>query len=149
MNFSVEFITIGKLKSNSPFFALFDEYKKRLKGKFNLIQMDAQNTPAEHQKILDKIHRNAKLIVLDETGKTLPSIEFAKTLEKYQIDSPSTPIQFVIGGADGLSKEILQRANLIISFGKQTWPHMMVRVMLIEQVYRAQQILANHPYHRQ
>jgi 23S rRNA (pseudouridine1915-N3)-methyltransferase len=57
-------------------------------------------------------------------------------------------VQFLIGGADGLNDDIRKRARFLLAFGPQTWPHMMVRVMLLEQVYRAQQIIAGHPYHR-
>jgi len=149
MSFSVELIVVGKLKKNSPFFSLFEDYKKRLHGKFKLHELDAPSTAEEHKKILAKISEQGSLVVLDETGKTLPSIQFSKTLEQLQINKSSGAIQFVIGGADGLSDEILNRADKVISFGQQTWPHMMVRVMLIEQIYRAQQILSGHPYHRQ
>ena len=58
-------------------------------------------------------------------------------------------MQFVIGGADGLNDEIRNRASILLSFGQQTWPHMLARVMILEQIYRAQQILKNHPYHRE
>ena len=85
---------------------------------------------------------------MDEKGKTLSSIEFSKHIEKIQLDS-TNGIQFIIGGADGLDDEIRDQARLIMSFGRQTWPHMMARVMLLEQIYRAQQILAGHPYHRE
>ncbi len=149
MSFSIELIAVAKLKKNSPFYSLFEDYRKRLHGKFTLHELEAHTTADEQKKILDKISDQGSLIVLDETGKSFPSIKFAQRLEQLQIDKSSGPIQFVIGGADGLSEDILKRADSVISFGQQTWPHMMVRVMLIEQIYRAQQILAGHPYHRQ
>ena len=86
--------------------------------------------------------------MLDEKGKTITSSEFARDIELFQT-SKNGKTQIIIGGADGLSDEIRQRADLLLSFGQQTWPHMMVRIMLLEQLYRAEKIIANHPYHRE
>ena len=102
----------------------------------------------EAEKIKKHISEHAFVIVLDEKGNGLRSLDFAKTLENFQ-HTGETHIQFIIGGADGLTDEIKGRANLLLSFGQQTWPHMLARVMLLEQIYRAQQILNNHPYHRE
>lgn len=124
-----------------------DEYIKRLRGRLTITELTGKNTKDEHQKILEKITPNAPVIVLDETGKTLSSRDFSARIKTYQNDGVST-LQFIIGGADGVSDEIRERANLCLSFGAQTWPHMMVRVMLAEQIYRAEQILSGHPYHR-
>lgn len=148
MSFNIELIAVGKMKKSSPFFTLFDVYTKRLNGKFNLIELEGHNQAEEIKKITEKLSAPSPLIVLDERGSNLPSIQFAKKLEDFQISTPGK-IQFVIGGADGLDDNIRQKANIIMNFGKMTWPHMMVRVMLAEQIYRAQQILANHPYHRE
>ena len=86
------------------------------------------------------------LIALDERGKSIDSAGFAQHLGRFR-DAGSDVI-FVIGGADGLSPELRGRAKLVIAFGAMTWPHQMVRVMLLEQIYRAATILAGHPYHR-
>jgi 23S rRNA (pseudouridine1915-N3)-methyltransferase len=86
------------------------------------------------------------LIALDEHGKSIDSTGFAQHLGRFR-DAASDVI-FVIGGADGLSPELRGRAKLVIAFGAATWPHQMVRVMLLEQIYRAATILAGHPYHR-
>jgi len=75
------------------------------------------------------------------------SIEFAQTLKNYQNEGVKS-LTFIIGGADGLSKEMTDRCQHLISFGRMTWPHLLVRGMLLEQIYRAQQILFGHPYHR-
>ena len=86
------------------------------------------------------------LIALDERGKSIDSAAFAQHLGRFR--DAATDVFFVIGGADGLSPELRGKAKLVIAFGAATWPHQMVRVMLLEQIYRAATILAGHPYHR-
>lgn len=148
MSFAVELIVVGRMKKNSPFFDLFHTYVERLTGSFKMTELEGHNQTDELQKIIEKINPQACLVALDEKGKTLPSIDFAKQLENFQTFKNGT-IQFVIGGADGLDDNIRNRADLVLSFGRMTWPHMMARVMVVEQIYRAQQILVNHPYHRE
>ncbi len=148
MSFSIEIIAVGKLKASSPFAYLFSNYARRLQGKMSLIELEGRSQDDELKKIESKLSPSSSLIVLDEKGQSLPSRQFAKKLEYLQ-SHKSGAIQFVIGGADGLNNTIRERADLLMSFGAQTWPHMLARVMLIEQIYRAQQILANHPYHRE
>lgn len=97
--------------------------------------------------LLKQSSGNAKLIVLDSSGTAQSSEAFATQLGKWR-DSGCEAAVFVIGGADGLAPEIRQRADLILSFGKATWPHQLVRIMLLEQLYRAVTILSGHPYHR-
>ena len=87
------------------------------------------------------------LAVLDERGDNIDSAQFAAHLGRWRDDSVSCAA-FVIGGADGLSPELRRKAKLRIAFGKTTWPHQFVRVMLLEQLYRAATILSGHPYHR-
>lgn len=89
---------------------------------------------------------DAVRIVLDERGKTMPSRDFAQRIGDWRDDGRD--IAFLIGGADGLARELRDGAALVLGFGAATWPHMLVRVMLIEQIYRAQEILAGNPYHR-
>lgn len=141
----IEFITVGKLK-NDPLLDVFEDYKKRLTSKFVLHELDAKTQAEQIQKIIEKINPAAALIVMDERGKSLSSRDFAGRMEGWFVSHGH--VQFVIGGADGLGDDIRQKATMLLSFGAQTWPHMLARVMLIEQVYRAQQILAGHPYHR-
>jgi 23S rRNA (pseudouridine1915-N3)-methyltransferase len=86
------------------------------------------------------------LIALDERGKSIDSAVFAQHLGRFR--DQAKDIIFVIGGADGLSPELRRNAQLVIAFGAATWPHQMVRVMLLEQIYRSATILAGHPYHR-
>jgi len=89
----------------------------------------------------------ALLVTLDERGKSLESSAFAQKLAHWR-DEQTAALAFVIGGADGLSPELRRKAALSLAFGAATWPHQMVRVMLLEQLYRATTILTGHPYHR-
>jgi 23S rRNA (pseudouridine1915-N3)-methyltransferase len=89
----------------------------------------------------------AKRIVLDENGKNLASEAFADQLRKWR-DESAGEIMFMIGGADGHDRSLVEKADLALAFGKATFPHMLVRVMLVEQIYRAMTILSGHPYHR-
>jgi 23S rRNA (pseudouridine1915-N3)-methyltransferase len=93
------------------------------------------------------IPEKAVLVALDERGKSIDSVTFARELGRWRDDGIADTI-FTIGGADGLSPDLQRRANLRIAFGSATWPHQMVRVMLLEQIYRAATILSGHPYHR-
>jgi 23S rRNA (pseudouridine1915-N3)-methyltransferase len=87
------------------------------------------------------------LVALDEHGENVDSAAFARNLGRWRDQSVANTI-FTIGGADGLSPDLQRKAKLRIAFGSATWPHQMVRVMLLEQIYRAATILAGHPYHR-
>lgn len=142
---AIEFITVGKLK-NDPLLDVFDDYRKRLVWKFSLIELDGRTQADQNARILERLSPSAALVVLDERGKSLSSRDFAAKIEHWQ--SAFSGVQFVIGGADGLSDDIRKKATMLLSFGAQTWPHMLARIMLMEQIYRAQQILSGHPYHR-
>ena len=87
-------------------------------------------------------------IVLDERGKALSSMELSKTLERWR-DGGKREARFLIGAADGHDEGQRSSADLLLSFGPATWPHLLVRAMLAEQLFRATSILANHPYHRE
>ncbi len=91
---------------------------------------------------------NAVTIVLDERGKAMSSMEFARKLEGWR-DTGRREARFLIGAADGHEEAQRDAADLLLSFGPATWPHLMVRAMLAEQLFRATSILANHPYHRE
>ncbi|MEZ0221423.1 23S rRNA (pseudouridine(1915)-N(3))-methyltransferase RlmH [Tardiphaga sp. 1201_B9_N1_1] len=93
------------------------------------------------------IPEKAVLVALDERGSSVDSVSFARHIGQWRDESVPHNV-FVIGGADGLSPELRRKAKLSIAFGSATWPHQMVRVMLLEQIYRAATILAGHPYHR-
>jgi 23S rRNA (pseudouridine1915-N3)-methyltransferase len=97
--------------------------------------------------ILDALPARARLIALDERGAMWSSRELADRLAARR-DQGLAELAFAIGGAEGLGPEVLDRADTILSLGPMTWPHLLVRSLLLEQLYRAQQILAGHPYHR-
>lgn len=91
---------------------------------------------------------NSVQVVLDERGTALSSTQFARKLESWR-DDGKREARFLIGAADGHEKDDRQRADFLLSFGPATWPHLLVRAMLAEQLFRATSILANHPYHRE
>ena len=91
---------------------------------------------------------NGVTILLDEKGEQLGSLAFAKRLERWR-DAGRREARFMIGGADGFDDEARASADLLIAFGRATWPHLLARAMLAEQLWRATSILANHPYHRE
>ncbi len=93
------------------------------------------------------IPEKSALVALDERGDNIDSTAFAGHLGRWRDEAVGNTI-FAIGGADGLSPDLRRKAKLRLAFGSATWPHQMVRVMLLEQVYRAATILAGHPYHR-
>ena len=115
------------------------EEKRPLKG--------AERKRREAELIEKSIPEGAHIVILDESGKQLSSRDFAGRIQQLR-DDGIRDLVFVIGGADGLDQSIRQRAGLTLAFGKQTWPHMMVRLMLAEQLYRSLTILAGHPYHK-
>lgn len=102
---------------------------------------------AEAELISRALPAGALLVTLDERGKVLSSPEFAADLARWR-DGGRQDVAFVIGGADGIAPALRARADASISFGRMVWPHMLVRVMLAEQLYRAATILAGSPYHR-
>jgi len=139
---------IGKLK-DAALKSLYDEYNKRLEWKLKVHEFEGQSSREQEGALLIKaLQPPSYLILLDEGGENLKSETFATLISDIQIHHQGK-MTFVIGGADGLSDEIKLKANKMLSFGQMTWPHLFVRVMLMEQLYRAQQILKGHPYHRQ
>jgi len=149
----IDIICIANIKNNA-FADLIEMYQKRIHWPVNVIAMESKHKAPrkcqedETQKILKHLNNQAVVIALDERGKSIPSLEFSKKIENFVYEGRNH-IQFVIGGADGLLPDVRKRANILWSFGKQTWPHALARVMLLEQIYRTQQILAGHPYHRE
>lgn len=115
------------------------EEKRRLEG--SALKM------SEAALIRAAIPRGAVLVALDERGHAEPSEAFATRLARWRDDGVAD-LAFVIGGADGLAPSLRDEADRLLAFGPMTWPHMLVRVMLAEQIYRAVTILAGHPYHR-
>jgi 23S rRNA (pseudouridine1915-N3)-methyltransferase len=101
----------------------------------------------ESQNILSKIDSNAFVISLDEKGQTFSSVEMSQQLEKIMLNHSN--INFIIGGADGLDQALLDKSNLVMSLSNLTLPHQLVKVFLIEQIYRSYSIINNLPYHRE
>ncbi len=101
----------------------------------------------EADALLRAIPKNALIVALDESGRQLGSVGLANQMGVWR-NHGETDIAFILGGADGLDHSVREKARLNLSMGPYTWPHMLARVMLAEQIYRAQQILNNHPYHR-
>jgi 23S rRNA (pseudouridine1915-N3)-methyltransferase len=97
--------------------------------------------------ISTQIPEKSVLVALDERGESIDSLGFARHLARWRDQSVANTL-FLIGGADGLSPDLRRKAKLRVAFGAATWPHQIVRVMLLEQIYRAATILAGHPYHR-
>jgi 23S rRNA (pseudouridine1915-N3)-methyltransferase len=133
-------IARGKI-GRSPEAELVDRYLKRVSWPVKLTELSerAPMPPASSGTVT---------ILLDEKGDALSSMELAKKLEQWR-DRGIREARFVIGAADGHSTGERSAADLLISFGPATWPHLLVRAMLAEQLFRATSILANHPYHRE
>ena len=137
-----------------PVQAQFDDYARRLKPPLELVEVEERRplpAPAlkarEAELLQGAVPAGALLIALDGRGKALSSEALAKQLAAWRERAPKA-LAFVIGGADGLDESVLKQADFVLSLGPMTWPHMLVRVMLAEQLYRASAILAGHPYHR-
>jgi 23S rRNA (pseudouridine1915-N3)-methyltransferase len=146
----------------SPEEALSDLYVERARAiapklgfsKLDLVVVDTSRAGTadarmkdEAEKLGRKIPEGAHRIVLDQAGRTMTSDAFAKRLRQLA-DNGTRDLVFIIGGPDGLDPSLRERANERLAFGPQTWPHLLVRAMLAEQIYRAFAILSGHPYHR-
>lgn len=147
---------VGRIKPG-PEASLVDDYVRRFDGAGRSVglgpltveEVDARGKgQAEESALLAvRIASDDRVIILDERGKSFPSEDFSKLICDWRDDGVRCA-RFLIGGADGHTRDLRGRADLMISFGKATWPHMMVRAMLAEQLYRAAAIATNHPYHR-
>lgn len=149
---NITILACGKMKKGSMT-ELLDHYHKQFKWNVKIKEITISTTDPvskkreENKQLLSLLTPDSYVIAMDETGKDLTSRELASTIKKQQ-DISRKHIQIIIGGADGLTDETRAKANIILRFGKQTWPHKIVRLMLLEQLYRAQSIIDNHPYHR-
>jgi 23S rRNA (pseudouridine1915-N3)-methyltransferase len=154
-------ISIGRLKQG-PERELAERYRERFQDvgrKLGFRGLEIHEIPESRARdaagrigeealaISALIPEKSVLVALDECGRSIDSAAFARQLGKWRDESIANTI-FMIGGADGLSPDLRRKATLSVAFGSATWPHQMVRVMLLEQIYRAATILAGHPYHR-
>jgi 23S rRNA (pseudouridine1915-N3)-methyltransferase len=149
-------IAVGKASKGTPERALFETYAGRLVPPFSLdlreVEEKKRVSGAELKKreadlLLGAVPDGAVVVALDERGKALSSRDFATRIEVWR-DAGARDVAFLIGGADGLGDAVRARADLVLNLGRLTWPHMLVRALVAEQVFRAQCILSNHPYHR-
>jgi 23S rRNA (pseudouridine1915-N3)-methyltransferase len=145
---------VGRL-GDGPALRLYRDYAGRLAWPITLKEVEERRKlPAgermarEAALLLGAIPKGARIVALDERGKALGSAGFAQILGKWQGEGVGD-VAFVIGGADGLDGGLKKRAALSLSLGPMTWPHLLCRALLAEQLYRAQSILAGHPYHRE
>ena len=133
---------------------LYEHYAGRIRWPLALRELEEkkklpppQLIEREGNLLLAAAPDKAVLVALDRRGKVLDSEAFAGRLGRWR-DESVADVAFLIGGADGHTEALLKRAGLVLSFGSMTWPHLLARAMLAEQIYRAQQLLAGHPYHR-
>ncbi len=139
---------IGKCKKGSPEKELIDEYIRRSSWDIVIKEQDNSNQVDEAKFLISSIPQGSKVVVLDERGENMKSLELAAKIENWMLNGCSD-ICFLIGGADGHLPSTRERADLVLSFGKLTLPHMLMRVVLAEQIYRIQTIINHHPYHRE
>ena len=146
-------IAVGRLRAG-PEQALVRHYAGRMIWPVEMREVEekrplpaAELREREAALLLAGVPARATAVALDARGKPLTSEDFAARITRWR-DSGVADLAFLIGGADGLADVVSKRAELVLSLGAMTWPHLLVRGMLLEQLYRAQQILAGHPYHR-
>ncbi len=150
-------LAVGRLRTG-PERVLADDYLRRFNraarplGLGPLTEHEVEDRKgggiaAEADLLARAVPAGAVVVVLDERGQMLSSPELARRIADWR-DSGRQDLAFVIGGADGLAPALRDRADLAVSFGRMVWPHMMVRVMLAEQIYRSAAILSGSPYHR-
>lgn len=147
---------VGRLRGG-PEQDLFSDYQSRFDrtgrqlglGPLDCVEVEAKkSTPQAEAPLLGRaVPEGAMRVVLDERGRTLSSPQFARRLADWR-DDGQRDVAFMIGGAAGLAPQLRREADLALSFGPMVWPHMLVRVMLAEQLYRAASILAGTPYHK-
>lgn len=157
----LQVVGIGRLKAG-PEKTLADEYQTRLEGlgrKAGITKLTVTDfAESQSQTASQRQNEEAKLLasalapkaftlVLDERGKSMTSEAFSTLLQRH-LDQGTQDLAFLIGGPDGHSPETRKTAGQLLSLGEMTWPHRLVRVMLLEQIYRAVTIMVNHPYHR-
>lgn len=158
---NINIVCVGKIKENYLKGAI-DEYSKRLTKYCNLkiVELADEKLPGklydsvrnevkekECRKIIEAIKKDSYIICLDLTGKQLSSEQFSRKIEEISLNFNST-ITFVIGGTLGLTQEVLQMANEKLCFSKMTFPHQLMRMILLEQVYRSYRIMKGEPYHK-
>ena len=158
----IKIVAVGKVKEAYLKDAI-GEYEKRLRpyNKFEIVEVPDEKAPEtlsakaveevkekEGEKILAKIKEDSFVVTLEIKGKMLTSEDFAQLIKDEMLDGFGRDLVFVIGGSNGLGQNVIKRSNKKISFGKMTYPHQLMRLILTEQVYRAFRIINNEPYHK-
>ena len=158
---NINIIAIGKIKEKFTKEAI-KEFQKRLSRycKLNIMELEDEKAPQnlsqkdmdiikdkEGERILNKLNPSSYIIALDIKGKSLSSEDFSKKMEDLMVEG-NNHITFIIGGSIGLSKEVLSKCNYKLSFSKMTFPHQLMRLILLEQIYRGFRIMKNEPYHK-
>ena len=143
---------VGRLR-NGPIRDLISDYEKRLPWDLTIREVAEGRQPARRKSdeataLMAAVPDGAGLVALDEQGKNMSSDGLAEWIARRRDDGQRS-VAFVIGGADGLEETVLDRADLVLSLGRMTWPHMLARLLLVEQLYRAHTIQSGHPYHRE
>ena len=147
----IRVIAIGRAR-DAPEAMLFERYRVRVRPVLTLTELpDGRGAPAEIKRreaeaLLATLPAQALVVALDLGGQALDTLAFAARLEGWI--GQSRPLCFLFGGAEGLDQTVLTRADFTLSLGAMTWPHLLARAMLAEQIYRARAIAAGHPYHR-
>ena len=153
LSVNLSIIAVGRSKPGAER-DLLDDYRKRLPWTLDLIEVEEKrplDAPTLRQReaelLLAKAPDGAIIVALDQRGQALTSEALSERLAGWR-DTGRARVCFLIGGATGHGDAVRERADFLFSLGNLTWPHMLVRVMLAEQLYRAWSIAANHPYHR-
>jgi len=146
-------VAVGRLR-RGPEHDLLETYRRRLQWPLAIHEVEEKRPlpPAERRKreadlLRAAVPEDAVLVALDESGTEMTSPAFAAQLAGWRDEGVRT-LAFALGGADGLDAAFRDTARMKLSLGTMTWPHMLARCLLLEQIYRAQQILAGHPYHK-
>ena len=149
----IDIVAVGRFK-RGPEAALYERYVARCPWRIDLHEVvlkkavaATQVRAAESRLLAEHLDGSRPVVVLDERGRLPASADIAATLGRWRDDARGGA-RFVIGGADGVDDELRGRADAVWAFGRLTWPHLMVRALLAEQLYRAASLLAGHPYHR-
>ena len=146
----INILSPGKFKTNQEHKKIFEYYKKRIKIKINLLELKSYQTDKkldlEKKEILKYIKKDDDVFILDKNGDNLSSVNFSNLI-KRKIETSFKNINFIIGSDTGLDSYFSDSFRNI-GFGKQTWPHLLVRVMLIEQIYRSFEIMKKSNYHK-
>ena len=145
---NITILCVGKLKEKYWSEAAA-EYRKRLSRYCTITveELKEENPEAEGQKILKRLKKDTFVITLEIHGKALSSEELSSKLQELALEGKSD-ITFVIGGSDGLSEEVSRRSDLKLSFSRMTFPHQMIRIFLLEQIYRSFKIMKGETYHK-